>query len=370
VGLLSRLFTRQELAVGPTPKIAVPNADDATAKLYHGKETLEVVGESFHQDVLWNLVGGRTAEHVRCRIRAELRPEPDNPVDSNAVMVIIDGEQVGHLSRDDAAAYLPGLRQLLAGGAVELLGVIVGGGRRPDGLGRLGVFLDHDPQDFHLPRTGDRAAGFRTGFSEAAATDLADDSYDLSWYQQLYEDDAMAITQLRRMLEDERDPIDRHYMMSALEKRLYKSREFVASALDEFDAACRDHHAEMVTIRAALLAKFGVVPLIETYRQAAIRCQKAKDWATMREWAERGISIYGENAGRPDAVEDLHTRLAYAVAKIEGSAMPKPRNRKASEPKGAEIVIETLVCSQCGETFERVRARGRKPHLCPSCRGS
>jgi hypothetical protein len=31
-------------------------------------------------------------------------------------------------------------------------------------------------------------------------------------------------------------------------------------------------------IRDALLAKFGEVPVLETYRQMAIRQQKVKDW--------------------------------------------------------------------------------------------
>jgi hypothetical protein len=31
-------------------------------------------------------------------------------------------------------------------------------------------------------------------------------------------------------------------------------------------------------------------------------------------------------------------------------------------------VLETLVCRACGSVFERVRAPGRKPRLCPTCR--
>ena len=29
---------------------------------------------------------------------------------------------------------------------------------------------------------------------------------------------------------------------------------------------------------------------------------------------------------------------------------------------------EILVCSRCGDSFERLRVRGRKPLLCPACR--
>jgi rubrerythrin len=361
VGLLSRLF-KGSVALPPQPR----------AIRYDGDETLEVVGESFHQDVLWALAGGRTSERVRCPIYARLVPEPTNPEDRNAIMVLIDGNCVGHLSRHDAAGYLPGLQRLLTNGAVELAGVIVGGGQREDGVGFLGVFLDHDPRDFGIPRAGSGhgSTGFRTGFSEAVATDLEDDSYDLSWFAELPDDHAVAVQQLRRMLEAESDPIDRHYMLCELAKRIYKCRDTDPAALHDFDTICAQHHAEMVTIRPALFEKFGVVPVIDTYRQAVIRCQKAKDWTTMRAWAERGISVYGQNPARPEVVEDLHKRVAYALAKIEVAANPKPRPTRAiSKATAATPVVDTLVCSQCGTTFERVRTRGRKPHTCPTCRG-
>ncbi len=237
-------------------------------------------------------------------------------------------------------------------------------------MGLLGVFLDHDPQHFGIPRTGYGygSDGFRTGFSEAVASDQEDDSYDLLWHAELSDDHSAAIQQLRRMLETERDPIDRHYMLSELVKRLYKCRDTVPSALDDFDAGCRDHDAEMVTIRAALFEKFGKVPVIETYHQAVIRCQKAKDWTRMREWAERGIAVYGTDAARPEVVEDLHKRLAYALAKIEAPANPKPQRKTRSTATATATVVETLICAQCGSSFERVRTRGRKPHRCPNCR--
>lgn len=108
-------------------------------------------------------------------------------------------------------------------------------------------------------------------------------------------------------------------MMNELEERLYKSRDAVASALDEYDEVCRQHDSEMDGIRDALFSKFGKVPVLDTYRQAAIRCQKAKDWSTMLAWAERGRSVYGENAARQEAVDDLTKRCAYARAKLDAS---------------------------------------------------
>lgn len=316
-------------------------------------------------------------EPVRHDIRAVLQPEPTNEQDPNAIMVLVQDELVGYLSRHDASVYGPGLLRLIAKGntPVGIYGVIVGGGQRADGLGFLGVFLDHDPAHFGVTRQ--RAAdipGFRTGFSEAIATDLEDDSYDLSWYQQLSNNEIVAIKQLRALLESDPDPIDRHYMMNELEERLYKSRDAFGSALEEFDAVCRQHDSEMDTIREALFEKFGRIPVLDTYRQAAIRCQKARDWETMRQWAERGLSIYGEHGARPEAVEDLGKRVAYATAKLEAPSKPK-RHRpvKGTSEAMASVTtasgFETLVCTNCGQTFERERTRGRKPHACPSCRG-
>lgn len=46
------------------------------------------------------------------------------------------------------------------------------------------------------------------------STNLEDDSYDLSWLTTLSEDDEAAVVRLRLLLRDERDPIDRHYMLS------------------------------------------------------------------------------------------------------------------------------------------------------------
>jgi hypothetical protein len=367
--LFSRLF-------GKSSPTAAANVRGIDATFYPGDEPLEVVGESGYQDALWTIVGGRRRESVRYETEAVLEPEPDNPYDPNAIKVLVDGNLIGYLSRDDAATYLPGLLRLMEEsptGRVALEAQIVGGGPRRDGIGYLGVFLDHDPADFGLAvqRAANRRS-LRTGFSDAMATDLDDDKYDLSWYAELSENDVTAIKQLRSKLEAECDPIDRHYMLCELEKRLYKSRDAFASVLDEFDAVCRQHNAEMDTIRPALVDKFGVVPVIEMYRQTAVRCQKAKDWQAMREWVQRGISVYGEQAARAEAVEDLHKRLGYATAKIEAANRPKSRKPRAATVTTARATggeVETLVCASCGTTFERVRTRGRKPRTCPDCRG-
>ncbi|MFD5792452.1 HIRAN domain-containing protein [Streptomyces diastatochromogenes] len=68
----------------------------------------EVVGESFYGAHL-SRVAGREEEGER-KVFAELRREPSNRHDSNAVQVLIDGGVVGHLPREDAPLYQPELK--------------------------------------------------------------------------------------------------------------------------------------------------------------------------------------------------------------------------------------------------------------------
>lgn len=170
MGILDRVFGRTPSPGATsvsTPAFAVGSSNcafDIEARtvdvlLLSGDETLEVVGESYYQDALWRIVGGIREDRVRHDVVAMLLPEPDNEYDRNAIAVRISGLHVGYLSRHDAAAYLPGLRAIMEanpGLPIALEGVIVGGGEREDGFGRLGVFLEHDPADFglHPPRQG------------------------------------------------------------------------------------------------------------------------------------------------------------------------------------------------------------------------
>lgn len=207
--------------------------------------------------------------------------------------------------------------------------------------------------------------------SEAIATDKADDSYDVSWYARLSEADETAVRQLRSLLGDASQPIDRHYVLTELERRLYRCRDTIASALDDFDAVCLQHHQEMDAIRPALVEKFGAVPVIDMYRQAAIRCEKAKLWQASREWAERGIRVYGDDAARSEVVDDLENRVARAIAQSERVKTPRPRQPRGEGEATAvqrPTEMESLFCSACGTTFERIRTRGRKPRFCPACR--
>jgi hypothetical protein len=78
---------------------------------------VEVVGESHYQDALARAAGGRTEDGpARVAQIAGLIAEPSNPYDSNAVMVQINGAVVGYLTRPDAIAYQPVIREVMAQG--------------------------------------------------------------------------------------------------------------------------------------------------------------------------------------------------------------------------------------------------------------
>jgi hypothetical protein len=340
MGLLERLFGGQASrsadaapTAGTASQATHTSRDRAQVQILGGSETLDVVGESHYLKELWSIVGQhRPGEPVRFSTVALLVPEPENPYDKNAVKVVIDGLKVGYLARTEAPLYRPGILRLMddAGGAlVGLRADIVGSG---DERELLGVFLDHDPVDFGLEPYPAPPVPVRTGWGLAATTDDQDDSYDLSWREKLSPQDSKAIPQLRSLLETERPAISRHYVYCDLEHCLYHSRNDFLSALDDFDAVCEQHAQEMDTIRPALVAKFGGVPVIEMYQQATIRCAKAKRWQDARQWAERGIGVYGDEALRPEVVDDLRKRREHATAKLEKAAQPRPRPGKPSAP--------------------------------------
>src|SRR5436309_14738279 len=127
-------------------------------------------------------------------------------------------------------------------------------------------------------------------------------------------DDLRAIKLLRQLLGRETDAIDRHYIHAHLQILLYRSRDVFASALDDYDQACRQHDSEMDSIRVAFMARWGRVPVLELYRQMAIRQQKAKNFEQALSWVERGVAIYGIDCARAEAVEDLQKRATSCRA--------------------------------------------------------
>jgi hypothetical protein len=291
------------------------------ALLDGGHEDLEVVGELRRQDALWRIVGGRQRPELRVRmdIYAVLVPEIGNPYDANAVSVWIEGMQVGYLSRENAVRYRPGLLALQRkhGQPIALPGVIAGGGIRDDGPGKLGVFLNHDPEDFGLQSSAPVWADAR--LRAALGDELANArgcSYSLTWMHGLEDNDARAIVALRKALASETDPVGRHFIFAELEAALYRCRDVFDSALSEYDEACRRHDAEMNQIRPACMAQWGKVPVLDLYRQMAIRQQKLHDYAQALWWVERGLVIYADDAARPETASDLRQRAARYRAKL------------------------------------------------------
>lgn len=314
MGILRRIIGLPERE-GESPQ---RSSDSQPFRVLAGRQGLEVVGESFYQDALWSVVGGSQEIPVKHPVEARLLAELDNPHDANAISIWVQDQKVGHLCRDDAASYRPGLLRLERryGSPVGLEGNVVGGGPAPrGGFKHLGVWLAHDPMMFGIESvTTVQLSEMRTGLTEAIATDLDDDAYDLSWLRDVPDDQLEAIEHLKLLLVNDPDPIDRHYMFAELEWRLYRHRD---ERIDDYDEVCGRHDAEMDTIREALLSKWGKVPILETYRQATIRWYKAKDFERARYWATRGLSIYGDLCSRPEAVADLQSRADACSAKLK-----------------------------------------------------
>jgi rubrerythrin len=181
-------------------------------------------------------------------------------------------------------------------------------------------------------------------------------------------DRLQAIAFIRQNLHKETQPVGRHDLFASLAERLYEAREQFESALAEFDEVCALHDAEMVTIRPALVATFGGLPLLEVYKQSAIRHQKAQDVERALWWARRGVEIYGNDALNPGFAADLSRR----ISKYEAKLAPRPTRpipvRQQAANQGP--TYEILICRTCGDSFEREQTRGRKPIQCPRCRNA
>lgn len=166
MGFLRRLLGAP--APAPSPRgqhIQAPIFDRST----HSR--VQVVGESHYQRALDQAAGGRTDDGPRHRDHvAVLIPEPANPLDPNAVMVQINAEVVGYLSREDAVAYLPVLRVGAALGfpAMGCHASLKGGWDRGGGdIGSYGVVLHLGSPDELMTEL--RAAGLLpAGIAEEA----------------------------------------------------------------------------------------------------------------------------------------------------------------------------------------------------------
>ena len=106
--------------------------------------TVDVVGESTHQDELLALTGGRrTWSGAHRRVVARLEPVDDNPFDDQAVAVVIEDRLVGFLPRRAAEAYRPLVEESIGRtGSANCVAEIRGGWERSHGdVGRFGVVV-------------------------------------------------------------------------------------------------------------------------------------------------------------------------------------------------------------------------------------
>ncbi len=110
----------------------------------NGDFDCEVVGESHYQDNLLRIAGAKRAQSAELQKTATLFLDDQNPHDSKAVKVYIDGLVVGHLSREMARSWRAQLKkQRLPIGNYTCPALIVGGWDKGGGdAGDFGVRLD------------------------------------------------------------------------------------------------------------------------------------------------------------------------------------------------------------------------------------
>jgi hypothetical protein len=109
MGMLCALFT------GKTHQVAAPR------RLEGELVDVEIVGESGYQEYL------RELRRRRGELEIVLRPEPTNPYDLNAVVVLIEGRPVGYLPKAAAKEWQPMIlaaeaEGFLVAGPAEILG--------------------------------------------------------------------------------------------------------------------------------------------------------------------------------------------------------------------------------------------------------
>jgi len=147
VSFLRKLLTRDE----PEPSSFRPadlgdqrgELPPEALKLAASGGSLEVVGESHYRNAIEAVTGGPRTEGIRTIMWATLVAEHDNPYDPRAVGVFVDGRKVGHLRRDDAAAFWPLIARIEEATRVACCRADIYGGwnRSPSDRGDYSVIL-------------------------------------------------------------------------------------------------------------------------------------------------------------------------------------------------------------------------------------
>lgn len=126
-----RLF-RRALGLDGNPP---PNRSGDSWPKYDGTRKLSVVGESHYQETLARLSDAPSHGEHRHGCTALLVLEPDNPHDPKAVMVQVDGECVGYLSRHNARRFGPKVQTMTEAGEPPICLAFIGRGPDHPNLG-------------------------------------------------------------------------------------------------------------------------------------------------------------------------------------------------------------------------------------------
>ncbi len=106
----------------------------------------------------------------------------------------------------------------------------------------------------------------------------------------------------------------------------------------------------------AIQERGGKSPGSVSGRTYALLAGEHAGWAKLEKSLERGVPVIG---------------FAEFVTILDAGALPNVPKRNTDPKPQVPVgeVIEQFVCITCAKEFTRVRARGRKPHECPECRG-
>ena len=130
---------------GRTPPKQTFNAEAVLLEEADCTELVRVVGESNYQDALRAICSSSKWEEVAFDCLAVLVPEPENPYDENAIMVQVDGQLLGYLSREDAVAYQGMVLGLVERGRYLACQARIAGRGPGSETSNLGVFLKLPP---------------------------------------------------------------------------------------------------------------------------------------------------------------------------------------------------------------------------------
>ena len=106
-----------------------------------GSFDFDIVGEGAYQKALDQIAGGKTKTGHELERLATLIREPENPHDTNAIAVIIEGSKVGYIARAEAKA-IAKMMDRVGNSQFTADALIVGGWIGKDGEGHFGVRLD------------------------------------------------------------------------------------------------------------------------------------------------------------------------------------------------------------------------------------